>query len=32
MLVMHDINKYISSICNYSTISPMIDIIFVLSS
>jgi hypothetical protein len=32
MLAMHDINKYISSTCSYSTISPMIDITFMLSS
>jgi hypothetical protein len=27
MLAMHDINKYISSTSNYSTISPMIVIV-----
>jgi hypothetical protein len=31
MLAMHNINKYISSTYNYSTISSMIDIVFVLS-
>jgi hypothetical protein len=29
MLAMHDSNKYIFSISNYSTISPMIVITFV---
>jgi hypothetical protein len=32
MLAMNNINKYISSTCTYSTISPLIDIIFVLNS